>query len=129
MNRAKVFKETYHNYLDQLATIDLASKAKILGASVDGDGLVLPFYTHNLRISSTEVIDVGGRTLSHSIRVVACRYVILCPEEIPSDKRLATFREFKDSAPLTSHFVTNTNKTIETEFAGKSSLLRDRCRL
>ncbi len=52
----------------------------------------------------------------------------MCPQrEIPSPSPLVTYREFKDAGPLTSYFANNTNKTIESTFSGKLSLLRGKC--
>lgn len=60
--------------------------------------------------------------------VVLCRYVLQCPKTPPAQGDWVTYREFKDAGPLTGYFTANTNKIIETTFAGDLAALTAACR-
>ena len=47
---------------------------------------------------------------------------------MPEPGGWVTYRDFRNAAPLTDYFTTNTNKIIETSFAGKLAALDDACR-
>lgn len=42
--KAKVFEETYQDYLKQLAAVDYLARADILGARTSGQELIIEFY-------------------------------------------------------------------------------------
>jgi hypothetical protein len=51
-----------------------------------------------------------------------------CPDTEPEPGEWVTYREFKDAGPLTGYFAANTNKIIETRFAGQLDTLTYACR-
>ena len=53
--------------------------------------------------------------------------MLQCPEAAPAVGEWVTYREFKDAAPLTGYFTTNTNKIVETTFSGKLAALEAAC--
>lgn len=127
MKKAKVFDTTLENYLAQIGGIDLLSRADALGATADDGALNLPFYGTPHRISKEGVFNASGERAHFAVSVVLCRYVLQCPDTAPALGEWVTYREFKDSAPLTGYFTANTNKIIETTFAGKLPLLEAAC--
>ncbi len=128
MERAEIFEDITRNYLQKIGGIDLITKAQILGAEVRDDALIIPFYNKFFSVSDRRICDLSGDGFSHAVKVMLCKYILMCPNSIPENSdRLVTFREFKDAAPLTSYFVNNTNKTIETAFSTNSSELVERC--
>ncbi len=127
MKKNKIFEETYSNYKKELGSLDLVSKAGYLGAEVSNDSILLPFYNRTMRIFSGGIEDVSGLDVSFAVRVVLCKYILLCPSSDYRDERLVTYREFKDAGPLISYFVTNTNKIIESTYSGKGDELKKRC--
>jgi hypothetical protein len=62
------------------------------------------------------------------VSVVLCCYVLQCPETPPAPGDWVTYREFKDAGPLTGYYTANTNKIIETTFAGDLAALTVACR-
>ena len=127
MEQSHIFAETYQYYLGELARIDLASRADLIGARFKNDVLSIRFYDREYLVSAEGVIDTGDRRVTYAMRVVLCKYILTCPAELQvlSD-RLVTYREFRDVAPLISYFTTNTNKIIETTFSGRLDALRQR---
>ena len=128
MKKAKVFDTTLKDYLAQIGGIDLASRADALGATTAGGALIIAFYGIPHRISKEGVFKASGKTANFTVSVVLCQYLLRCPQTIPAAGQWATYREFKDAAPLSGWFTTNTNKIIETTFAGKLSALETACR-
>ena len=71
------------------------------------------------------VFDPSGEKVNYAVCVVLCCYVLQCPPNTPSVGEWVTYREFKDAGPLVSYFTANTNKIIETTFAGRLAELED----
>lgn len=126
--RSEVFKQTYEKYLHQIRQIDFLAKANILGVEKDGDSLIIPVYNTLYRFNSDGIVIEEGKELSVSLQVILCKYILTAPmEPISSDNRWQTYREFKNAAPLVSHFTTNTILLLENTFSGKVNVLRKRC--
>ncbi len=127
MEQSHIFAETCQWYLGELAKIDLACRADLIGVMFENGALRVPFYDREYLVSGEGITENSGREISPAVRVVLCKYIMTCPAELPvlSDS-LITYREFKDAGPLISYFTTNTNKIIETTFAGRLNALRER---
>ena len=128
MEKAKIFQETYTDYLAQIAGIDFSLKADRLGVEVLEKDLIIPFYGKSHHISKTGVFDASGEKANFAVAVVLCRYVLQCPDRTPSHGDWVTYREFKDAGPLTGYFTSNTTKIIETAYAGNTDGLKAACR-
>jgi len=128
MKKAEVFEVTYHKYLEQIAGIDLLSRADILGGAIQDDRLVIPFYGESHQVSKDGVLNAAGQKATFAVSVLLCCYVLQCPEKEPEPGEWVTYREFKDAGPLTGYFASNTNKIIETTFAGHIDRLKSACR-
>ena len=127
MKKADVFEVTYRRYLEQIAGIDLIARADTLGAGVSDDALLIPFYGSPHRVSREGVLNAAGQKATFALSVLLCCYVLQCPETAPEPGAWVTYREFKDAGPLTGYFTTNTNKIIETTFAGRTDVLKAAC--
>ncbi len=130
MQQSHVFAETYQFYLEELCKIDITAKADLLGARAENGSLHIPLYDTEYLVSREAITDADGREINPGLQVLLSKYILTCPMELPPlSDRLVTYREFKDAGPLISYFTTNTNKIIETTFAGNISALRERCLL
>ena len=127
MKKSDVFEITYRRYLEQIAGIDLIARADTLGAGVSDDALLIPFYGSPHRVSKAGVLNAAGQKATFAVSVLLCCYVLQCPETTPEPGAWVTYREFKDAGPLTGYFTTNTNKIIETTFAGRTDVLKAAC--
>jgi hypothetical protein len=121
--KSAVFEKTYREYLDRIAVIDFLSRVHMLGAERSENALVIPFYGEPYRISADGVSGASRKKANFAVSVVLCQYILQCPEDTPKTGDWVTYREFRDAGPLVGYFATNTNKTIETEFAGKIATL------
>lgn len=127
MTKAEVFEVTYHKYLEQIAEIDLVSRAGTLGAQMIDQALEIPFYGKSHTVSKVGVVDAAGKKATFAVSVLLCCYVLQCPEIEPDPGEWVTYREFKNAGPLVGYFTTNTNKIIETTFAGRLDALKSAC--
>jgi len=127
MERSAVFAQTYQYYLEQISHIDFLSKAEMLGLKRDGDCLVVPLYDKVYFISGEGLREENGVEITPAVQVMICKYILTYSSDTPAiEDKLVTYREFKDSGPLTSYFTTNTNKIFETTFAGNVPLLKEK---
>lgn len=126
--RSDVFKQTYDAYLRQISQIDFLSKADILGLEKDDDSLIVPVYNSVYKFNSNGILAVDDNELSVPLQVILCKYILTASvEPVVTENRWQTYREFKDAAPLVSHFTTNTTLLLEHAFAGKITALQKRC--
>lgn len=114
-----IFSRHYHDYLAKLATLDLPARADRLGAVVEGNGLRLRLLGRDYRLSSQEVVDEDGKRASYDTCIILCRYVLMCPAVVPAGEELVTFRNLKDSGPLTVFFADNVERSIAQRFSGR----------
>ncbi len=106
-----------------------AEKAEILGARSFKNGYCLNFFNRGIFLSPVGIRPLDDHELTPAIRDVLTAYLIHCPEAIPlKDPKPITFREFSGAAPLFANFTTNTAKTIERHFSGKTGALAERVR-
>ena len=128
MKKSKVFEETYDKYMSQISHIDLLPRAERLGAEPAGDALIIPYYKKPFRISTDGIFDETGERANFAISVVLFQHVFSCPAEIPIAGGWVSYREFKDAGPLANYFTSNSNKIVETTFAGNPEALRHACK-
>lgn len=123
--RSPVFAETYEAYLSEIRKTDFLARAETLGVVREGSSLHIPLYDRRYTFTAAGIAE--NEPLTPAIRVMICKYILCCPEKLPaSEGELVTYREFRDAGPLTSYFTANTNKTLESAFAGKVEALRTR---
>lgn len=128
MDKARIFDDTYHHYLSNLEQVDLTKRAITLGAKVSGDTLHVSFYDRELSISSSGISSEGHEQIPFPVKVVLCRYVLMCPDDMPQlDARLVNYRDFRYAAPLLNYFTTNTSKTLEIAHSGEIEKLHQKC--
>ena len=124
---SKVFDETYEAYLSQISDIDFARCQAILGYEIQGEQAAIPFFNTTLYVSSHGIFDTQGKTPQLSVCVILCKYLLMCPDEIPRSRKLAAFKDFKDAAPLI-HFFTNTVQgDVVRNFIGNVPALEKAC--
>jgi hypothetical protein len=112
-----VFEETYRNYLTQVAKIDLKAIAQKLGVQIEDDELIVPLFNRTYRVSSSAVVDLSGEKPPLEICVVLCKYLLLCPEIIPTEDDWVCYRDLKNSGPLTVFFANDVEQSIADHFA------------
>lgn len=125
----KSFDEKYKKCRLKIRDVDFSQKAAILGADLKQGALSFDFFNRRIVFSTDGFSAVDGEPLTVAVMLALCRYLAMCPgKSVESTGRLITFRELSGSGPLFSSFTANTNKIIESAFAGSLESLRSRCR-
>lgn len=125
--RSEVFEQTYQDYLQQIREIDYLAKADLLGLERRDTRLRIPLYHQLYWFTDEGLSRDGGGDISVPLRVILCKYLLRCTSPPTGANRLQPYREFKDAAPLISHFATTTTSHLEKAFSGKLSLFHSSC--
>jgi len=118
-NKESVFKKTYKNYLTQVDGIDFNLVKQKLGAKVERDKIIIPLFGKPYNVSGAGIFDPDGKQPMLDICVILCKYILLCPQIPPKEKNWISFRDLKDSGPLTSYFVNDVERAIAIQFNGR----------
>ena len=130
MDNSKIFDQKFDTSMTLLKQeeINFAERAEILGGQYKNNSLTLDFFNRKAVVTKDAIKDKESKELTFAIKFLLCQYILLCPETLPEkSSKLMTFRELKDSGPLFSRFVSNTNKIIETSFSGNIERLKTQC--
>lgn len=117
--KSKVFEQTYEDYLSQIAKLDFNFIADTLGAKVDGENIIVPFFGKSYRVSSRAITDPSGRKPHLSICVILCKYLLMCPLIEPLGGRWMAYKDFKDAAPLVQAFSNTVTRPLSETFSGR----------
>jgi len=121
--KSQVYEQTYEAYLSQISELDFNFIADTLGAKVDGEDIVVPFFGKPYRVSSKAITDPSGKQPHLSICVILCKYLLMCPLIEPLGGNWMAFKDFKDAAPLIQAFSNTVTRAIAETFSGRVSEL------
>ena len=122
-----VFEKHYQDYLGQIANLDLASAAPILGLEPRGDQFAVSFFDQVYLVSDKGFVDESGVVPSYGVSVILSKYLLRCPEQIHRDESWCAFRDFKNESHFTNvnFFVSDTENAIVGAFTNSiDSLIR-----
>lgn len=118
-SKDSVFEKTYKDYIAQVAEIDFKSIEQKLRVEVEGNDVTIPLFGRPHKVSGNGIIDPSGNQPSLDICVICCKYLLLCPDVYPTEKEWVSFRDLKDSGPLTTYFANDVARAIAAYFAGR----------
>ena len=124
---ASVFETTYRNYLAQFGGSYLAGLEQLLGVRVQGKDVFVPLFGTHYRVSQEGITDPSGTEPGFDVRVILCKYLLLCPETGPEATEWVSFKDLKDSGPLTVYFANEVERAIANHFSGKPGQLQASC--
>lgn len=127
MTLSPIFEETYEAYLSRIGKIDFPACREVLGIEVQGTQAVIPFYDATYFIDSHGIVDMEGNKPQLSVCVILCKYLLMCPNKVPRNTGLATFKDFKDAAPLIHYFENAVQGEMARHFTGNTSTLEKAC--
>ena len=122
-----VYHETYRRYLDRLRTMRFDGKQAVLGVTVDGDDVVVPYFGRTVRLTPDGLADEAGQQPAFADCVVICRYLIMCPAFEPKGTNWVAFRDFPDAGPLTVFWADTVEGSLAKAFAGRRDALQKSC--
>lgn len=122
-----VYDKTLRLYLDEIFSKDYSSRLSILGVQAEGNEIIIPLFKEPYRMSAEKIIGPTGEQPNHSISVVLCKYLLLCPDEPQIESDWISYRDIRDAAPFAGSFANHVEKAIAKHFACKLTELRDSC--
>ncbi|RJP90563.1 MAG: DUF3786 domain-containing protein [Desulfobacteraceae bacterium] len=120
-----IFEKTYRNYLNDVGQYDFSPHQSRLGMRVNGNQMVIPFFGKEYAVSSAGVFllsgDGAGPTPGFAASVVICKYLLLgtSGNDISDDSEWASYKDFRDAAPLLDYFRHNAEQPIGACFSGR----------
>jgi hypothetical protein len=128
MEKEHVYEQTYKNYLTQIADLDFKFTADKLDLKMSGREVLIPFFDKTYRVSPEGVSDASGKKPHLSIIVILCKYLLMCPMIEPLGGNWASFKDFKDAAPLVQAFFNTVTLPLAESFASRLTDLDRACR-
>lgn len=126
--KAPVFDKIMKDYLCQVALIEAKEEVGTsLGIRVMNDGYTIPFFNRTYTVTTDRIIDADGKTASHAIAVILCKYLLLCPNLPSNDFSLVTYKDFKDANPYVGGFRNTAENPIAGYFENCLPKLEKRC--
>ena len=126
--KASIFEKTYKDYIAQVAEIDFKPIEQKLGVHAEGNDVTIPLFGKPHKVSANGITDPSGNQPSLDICVILCKYLLLCPDVYPREKEWVSFRDLKDSGPLTTYFANEVERAIATYFAGRLDDMKQACK-
>ncbi len=122
-----VYNETYRYYLEQLKTMRFDGREDVLGISLDGEAVVVPYFGRAIRYTTDGLKDEAGRRPDFPDCVVVCRYLIMCPLFEPKQTEWVAYRDFPDAGPLTVFWADTVEGSLARIFSGRVGELEKAC--
>lgn len=119
-----VYEETYQHYLRQIKKIDLVAVSDRLNIKVDADEAIVPFVNSIYRVSGKGITGPDGRQPSLEFCVVLCKYLLMAPSIPVESNEWVSYRDLRDSGPLTVFWANEVEKKIEDYFTCKVDRLK-----
>lgn len=113
-----VFDRNYEDYLAQLENIPIESIAPNLGGKVENGVIKIPLFGIDYDVSVSGITDPYGNKPTYDVCVVLSKYLLLCPEAPQRCAEWVSFRDLKDSGPLTNYFNNDVERSIASYFKG-----------
>ncbi|MDJ0622322.1 MAG: DUF3786 domain-containing protein [Desulfocapsaceae bacterium] len=122
-----VFKKNYENYLHQLEEVNPANWSSILAIEVDREKRLakIPFFDDMYDVSPTGISDAQGSRPDYGISVILLKYLLMCPQVVPTDSNWVHSRDFKDTVQAQNTGMSDfASQKISKLFAGNLDLLK-----
>ncbi len=126
--KAPVFEKIITDYLHQVASIKATREVEAsLGITARDCRYRIPFFNKTMMITTDRIYDVDGKTASHSVSVILCKYLLLCPQAPSNDTNLVTYKDFLDALPYIGGFHNTVEQPIAGCFENAGPELKKRC--
>ena len=123
MNENRTFEDTYRHYLNRLANLSFETLAAVPGIELAEEVLTVPFFKGKHKISIRGILDASGSRPEFDICLILCRYLLMCRTSPVDEGEWVSFRDLKDSGPLTVYFAHDVESAVASRFTGKKQAL------
>jgi len=124
----EVFDTLYRENLDRLKEINLLNRSKALDLQIVSGKITISFFGRIYAISEQGVTDSNGIPPTPAVGTVILNYVLRNEVIVTPSHEKVSFRDFKDSGPLTMSFASNTNRLIARTFSNRLGALKSACK-
>ena len=128
-SKNSVFEKTYKYYIAQVSEIDFKPIEQKLGVHAEGNDVTISLFEKSHKVSGSGITDPSGDQPSLDICVILCKYLLLCPGVYTKEKEWVSFRDLKDSGPLTTYFANDVERAIAAYFEGRLDDMKEASKL
>ena len=125
--KTSVFEKTYEDYISQLSQVDFGLAGQRLGGETAEGVITIPVFGEPYKVSANAITDLSGRQPSLDTCVILSKYLLLCTSAEPREKEWVSYRDLKDSGPLTVYFANDVERAIANHFTGRLDALKQAC--
>jgi hypothetical protein len=118
-----VFEKTFDHYLARIRQADPGPLKERLGVIVENHDIVVPLFGKPYRVSDRDIMGPAGKRPPLDICVILCKYMLICPNESHTGQDWVTYKDFKDSGPLTTYFSHDVEQALAAAFSGRVGLM------
>ncbi len=122
-----VFEKTFSGYLEQVNNLDPGSLRDRLGINLNEDEIAVSVLNRKYFISKKDVTDSSGKRPSFDICIIILKYLMTNRTGFPSVAEWCSYRDLRDSGPLTVYFRDNVEQAFSDYFSGNISTLKSAC--
>ncbi len=119
----EVFNKTYNEYLDKLKVLNLPEIARNLNLKESGHDVLVPILGTDYRVSEAGIFGLDGGKVDFEECIVIFKYLLMCPQNVPTETNWVAYHSFKNAQPLLHYFARETTKPIEEFFSGNLTML------
>jgi len=123
IKEGSVFEKTYDHYLARMHEVSLEDLEQKLGVTVEGDEIIVPLFGRPYRVSDRGILGPSGKRPPLDVCVILCKYILMCPAESPAGQDWVSYKDFKDSGPLTTYFAHDVEHALAAAFSGRLSIM------
>ncbi len=123
-----VFDRTIRSYLKRIETLSFDSIAPKVGGALEGNAVRIPLLGNDHWISPQGITGPSGEQPTHDICVILSQYLLRCPDRPPEGDAWVTFRDLRDSGPLTTYFGNDVERALASHFSGRVPALKEASR-
>ena len=121
-------ERTYQGYLETIRQMNVKDIAPRLGLEPSTkDRYNFCLFNSRYYYCKNGFFTVDNQKPKFDICIILSKYLMLCPQTEPTDSQLVSFKDFKNSGPLTVYFSTEVEQLICKSFGGKLDQLRQAC--
>ena len=122
-----IFGKIMDDYLAQLKAAWDLDRFQALGATVEGDQVVVPLYGLPYRVSPAGISGPQGEDPLHAIKVILCKYLLLGNPERSAGREWVAYKQFPDAAPFVEGFTNTVERRITKAYTDRLDDLQAAC--
>lgn len=127
VEKVHVFEKTLNSYQEKLMVMDWSRLESSRFFNVTDKSLSLPFFNEVFHVSEEGIFTQKGSIAPFDVSVVIYNYLLMYQGDMEEVKDWVSYRDIKDSGPLSVYFADNVKNKIAGVFAKKDSTIINAC--